>query len=72
MNHVRFCHLVTVHFVDNVAEERRGPWMFVDADRHRSNRRIREIEFKLAPVLTKEHGFYIRLRKMSSACTLDV
>jgi len=33
MKHVRICHLVTVHFIDNHAEERGGPGMLVAIDR---------------------------------------
>jgi len=66
MKHVRFCHLVTEHFVDNNREEHRAPRMSVAADRHRFNWRIRQIEFILAPVLTEKRSrLYIRLRNMS-------
>jgi len=67
MKHDRFCHLATVSFVDNDAEERRGPWTFLVADRHRFSRRIQQIESMLAPVLTEEHKTLYSLEKHASA-----
>jgi len=59
MKHVRICHFVTVHFINNDAEERRGPWLLVAVDRHRPfNRRIRQMESILTP---DEHRLYIRM-----------
>jgi len=55
MKRVRICRLVTVRLIDNDAEERRGLWMLVAIDRHRFDRRIRQIESILTPVLTEEH-----------------
>jgi len=62
MKHVRICHLVTVHFIDNDAEERRGLRMLVAIDHHRFNRRIRQMESILTP---EEHRLNIRMRNMS-------
>ncbi len=47
--HVRFNQRVTVYRLPY--EDRRSPWMRVAADRHRFQRRIRQIENILQPVL---------------------
>jgi len=39
MKHVQISSLTTMHFIDNAAEERRGPWMFIAADHHCFDRR---------------------------------
>jgi len=39
--------------------------MFVAVDHHRFDRRIRQTESILAPVLTEEHRLYIRMRNVS-------
>ena len=50
--HVRFHHCVTVYQLP--PDNRRSPWMRVAADRHRFERRIREIENILHPVLVNK------------------
>jgi len=55
----RIRHHVTVHFIDNDTEERRGPGMLVAIDRHRFNRCIRQMESILTP---EEHKISIHMR----------
>ena len=50
--HVRFHRYVTVYRLP--PENRRSPWMRVAADRHRFERRIRETEKLLRPVLMRK------------------
>jgi len=62
---VRFSRLVTVHRLDDVADDRHSNWMTIAINRQRFTRRIREMSTILEPILTDEHRLKIKLRNIS-------
>ena len=64
LRRVRFFHVVTLHRLDDIDEDRRGEWMQASLDHCRLLRRIEQLSYILNTVLTEEHRLHVASRNI--------